>query len=106
MEIIFLCEGGSRGWGTHTESSDSDFRGIFIRKIESRLKVKCLPTVISNFCEDIENGGINKIAEDKSDLCDYILIELEEFLYRNIDHSKIDFNFPLKEAPALINKFP
>ncbi|KAL4493612.1 hypothetical protein ABPG72_004105 [Tetrahymena utriculariae] len=97
IKVIFACEGGSRGWGTHTDDSDYDIRGIYILSDEQYISVSKSKGIISGFSKTIPQTNV---------LFDYIFIDFRKFLKRNILNEKNQLNFILQSKTWYINKFP
>lgn len=57
--IIYACETGSRGWGTHVKDSDFDIKGYFIC---SREKYLSIPV---KFLQKLSILHINYIYRDR-----------------------------------------
>ncbi|EAR85195.2 nucleotidyltransferase (macronuclear) [Tetrahymena thermophila SB210] len=97
IKVIFACEGGSRGWGTHTDDSDYDVRGIYILSEDQYMSVTKSKGIISGFSQKIPETNV---------LFDYIFIDFRKFLKRNIINEKNQLNFILQSKTWYINKFP
>ncbi|KAL4444779.1 hypothetical protein ABPG74_015987 [Tetrahymena malaccensis] len=97
INVIFACEGGSRGWGTHTDDSDYDVRGIYILSEEQYMSVSKSKGILSGFSQTIPQTNV---------LFDYIFIDFRKFLKRNIFNEKNQLNLILQSKTWYINKIP
>jgi predicted nucleotidyltransferase len=61
--IIFECIAGSRCYGTHTEESDTDIRGVYILPNEDYLGLRNPPEQISDEKNDITFYSLKRFIE-------------------------------------------
>jgi uncharacterized protein len=62
-QIIFECVAGSHAYGTNTETSDRDYRGIFVLPNEEYLKLASPPEQITDGRQDIVFYSLKRFFE-------------------------------------------